>query len=143
MCVSKLEVERGGVSFTVETLVQLQEDFPAATLYFLMGADSLEDLPTWREPQRICQLAIPLVVRRAGAAEPNFGSLTHLVAADRLEEIRRCQVAMPVVELSSTEIRQRVAENRSIRYRTPRAVEMYIQSNGLYAAETLGIGDER
>jgi nicotinate-nucleotide adenylyltransferase len=99
-----------------------------------MGADSLEDLPSWREPERICQLAVPLVVRRAGSAEPDIGKLAHLVDAERLGEIRQCQVTMPVVELSSTDIRQRVAADKSIRYQMPRSVEMYIQANGLYTA---------
>jgi len=135
MSVSKLEVQRGGVSYTFETLAALKQDFPDATLFFLMGADSLDELPTWREPQRICELAIPLVVRRAAAPEPDFARLAHLVDAKRLGEIRDCQVAMPVIELSSTEIRQRVGAQKSIRYRTPRAVEMYIQANGLYSAD--------
>ena len=135
MRASTLEVDRGGVSFTVETLTVLQRDYPDARLFFLMGADSLADLPSWREPQQICQLAIPLVVRRAGAPEPDFGNLTGLVDPDRLDEIRQCQVEMPVIELSSTEIRRRIASEMSIRYRTPRAVEMYIRSTGLYAAD--------
>jgi nicotinate-nucleotide adenylyltransferase len=137
MRVSKLEVERGGVSYTVETLTGLRRDYPDAQLFFLMGADSLADLPTWREPQRICQLAVPLVVRRAGSVEPDFGTLVHLVDAERLGEIRECQVAMPVIDLSSTEIRHRVASGMSIRYRTPRAVEMYIQAARLYATDCL------
>lgn len=136
MHVSTLEVERGGVSYTVETLTRLRQDYPDEKLFFLMGADSLEDLPTWREPERICELAVPLVVRRAGAAEPDFGKLAHLVDAERLGKIRECQVTMPVMELSSTDIRQRVAADKSIRYRTPRGVEMYIRENGLYSADS-------
>ena len=135
MHVSTLEVERGGISYTVDTLTRLQQEYPNDKLFFLMGADSLEDLPTWREPERICQLAVPLVVRRAGSAEPDIGKLAHLVDAERLGEIRQCQVTMPVVELSSTDIRQRVAVEQSIRYRMPRGVEMYIRANGLYTAD--------
>ena len=111
-------------------------------MFFLMGADSLEELSTWREPERICQLAVPLVVRRAGSAEPDIGKLAHLVDAERLGEIRQCQVTMPVVELSSTDIRQRVAAGKSIRYRMPRGVEMYIRGNGLYSDGNLNGADE-
>jgi len=135
MRVSTLEVERGGVSYTAETLTGLRQDHPDAALFFLMGADSLADLPTWREPERICELAVPLVVRRAGAPEPDFGKLARLVDPQRLGEIRESQATMPVIELSSTDIRQRVSAGKSIRYRTPRAVEMYIQSNGLYSSD--------
>ncbi len=134
MHVSTLEIERGGVSYTVDTLTRLQQEYQNEKLFLLMGADSLEELPTWREPERICHLAVPLVVRRAGAAEPDIGKLAQLVDPERLGEIRECQVTMPVMELSSTDIRQRVAAEKSIQYRLPRGVEMYIRGNGLYSA---------
>ncbi len=130
--VSTLEVDRGGISYTFETLETLHHQLPNADLFFLMGADSLEDLPHWREPQRICQLAIPVVVRRVGAAIPSLSVLAHLVDANRLALFHRCQVTMPLVDLASTEIRHRVANGQSIRYRTPRAVEEYIEAQQLY-----------
>lgn len=133
--VSTIEIDRGGVSYTVDTLTALVEQQPGSSLFFLMGADSLKDLPTWREPERLCELAVPLVVRRAGSPEPDFTSINHFVAASRLDEIRQHQVEMPIVDLSSTEIRQRVASGRSIRYRTPRAVEKFIETQGLYRDE--------
>ena len=127
------ELDRGGVSYTVDTLSRLREEQPESELFFLMGADSLADLPTWREPGRICELAAPVVVRRAGAPEPDFSPLANWVSAERLAAIRQCQVTMPLVEFSSREIRRRVAAGQSIRYQTPRAVEMYIRTHGLYA----------
>jgi nicotinate-nucleotide adenylyltransferase len=130
--VSSLEIERGGVSYTVDTLSTVRQGQPDAELFFLMGADSLHDLPTWRETQRICQLATPVVVRRRGAPEPDFNVLNGIVADERLVEIRRHQVEMPVVDFSSTAIRQAVAAGRSIRYQTPRAIEKYIETHGLY-----------
>lgn len=135
LAVSTIELDRGGVSYTVDTLAALAEQQPGSALFFLMGADSLKDLPTWREPQRLCELAIPLVVRRAGSPEPDFSAISHLVTSGRLEEIREHQIEMPIIELSSTEIRQRVATGRSIRYRTPRAVEKFIETHGLYRSE--------
>jgi nicotinate-nucleotide adenylyltransferase len=129
---SRVEIDRGGVSYTLDTLAAVRELHPAATLFFLMGADSLRDLPTWREPRQICELAIPAVVRRGGAAEPDFGVLAPLVSPERLAEIRAAQVEMPLVELSSTDLRERAASGRSLRFRTPRAVEKYIESQGLY-----------
>lgn len=130
--VSKLEIERGGVSYTVDTLTAIAEQEPEAELFFLMGADSLLDMPNWRSPERICELALPVVVRRAGTSEPDFTVLDRFVMDDRLQKIREHQVEMPPMELSSTDIRHRVAEGRSIRYRTPRATEKYIETNGLY-----------
>ncbi|MEO8497072.1 MAG: nicotinate-nucleotide adenylyltransferase [Planctomycetota bacterium] len=132
LAVSTIEIDRGGVSYTVDTLAALAEQQPGSSLFFLMGADSLKDLPTWREPRRLCELAVPLVVRRAGLPEPDFSLISHLVTPARLDEIRAHQVEMPIIELSSTEIRQRVASGLSIRYRTPRAVEKFIETQALY-----------
>lgn len=130
--VSRLEIDRGGVSFTVETLAAIQADQPSASLFLLMGADTLDDLPNWREPARVCELATPGVVRRAGAPEPNFAAIAHLVSPARLADIRRAAVEMPLMDFSSTEIRRRVGEGRSIRYLVPRAVEKMIEARGLY-----------
>jgi nicotinate-nucleotide adenylyltransferase len=130
--VSAQEIERGGISYTVETLRELRQREATAELFFLMGADSLRDLPTWREPEEICQLAIPVVVQRRGSPEPDLGALDRVVSLERLDAIRRYKVDMPVVEFSSSSIRAAVAEGRSIRYQLPRAVEKYIQTNGLY-----------
>jgi nicotinate-nucleotide adenylyltransferase len=130
---SAIEIERGGVSYTVETLAAIREEQPETTLYLLMGADSLHDLPTWREPARICELALPVVVCRGGSSPPDFGALASLVAADRLAEIKAAQVQMPLIELSSTDLRHRAAAGHSLRFRTPRAVEKYIGAQRLYA----------
>jgi nicotinate-nucleotide adenylyltransferase len=130
--VSPLEIERGGVSYTVETLRAIRTQEPRAELFLLLGADSLRDLPTWREPAEILALATPAVVSRAGSAEPDFSPLANLVDAARLEVIKSSQIGMSLVELSSTDLRQRAADGRSLRYRTPRAVEKYIETQGLY-----------
>jgi nicotinate-nucleotide adenylyltransferase len=130
--VSSLEVDRGGVSYTVETLRAIAKQQPQAELYLLMGADSLRDLPTWREPAEILSLAIPVVVRRAGSQAPDFTPLASLVSQARLAIFEASQVEMPQTELSSTDLRQRAADGRSLRYRTPRAVEKYIETQGLY-----------
>lgn len=132
------EVDRGGVNYTVDTLAHLKTEDPARELFFLMGADSLRDLPQWREPARLCELATPVVVHRAGGNTGSPGEsldwtgLGQLVGDARLAEILRHQVAMPRIDLSASDLRQRVAAGQSIRYRTPRAVEMYIHTAGLY-----------
>ncbi len=126
------EIDRGGVSYTVETLQHLHDEDPTRELFFLMGADSLTDLPTWKEPERICSLAIPAVVRRIGSPEPDDTVLAQLMSAQRLAIARKHRVQMPTIDLSSTELRRRVTAGESIRYRTPRAVEKYIESHSLY-----------
>jgi nicotinate-nucleotide adenylyltransferase len=129
---SSIEIDRGGVSYTVDTLEAIVAQQPQAALFLLMGADSLRDLAQWRSPQRICELAIPAVVRRAGSPEPDFAPLAPIVSAERLDGIRAAQVEMPLIELSSTDLRQRAAAGRGLRYRTPRAVEEYVLTHGLY-----------
>lgn len=131
--VSRFEADREGVSYTVDTLRHFRGEDPEGELFFLMGADMLHDLPGWREAATVVELALPVAVRRAGVAEPDFTCLSRVASAERIEAIRQHQVEMPAVELSSTEIRHRVAGGRSIRYRTPRAVQKYIETHGLYA----------
>jgi nicotinate-nucleotide adenylyltransferase len=128
------EIERGGVSYTVDTLEQLNREQPQRQLFFLMGADSLADLPNWRQPERICELAIPVVVRRAGAPEPDDAVLTRLMTKEKLEIARKHWVEMPTIDLCASDLRRRVAAGQSIRFRTPRAVEKYIETHGLYRA---------
>lgn len=133
--VSTLELDRGGVSYTVDTLETLSAEHPGAELFFLMGGDSLRDLLTWKNPARICELAIPVVFRRLGSPEPDVGVLADYVSPQRLAQIRGSQIETPVIELSSTDLRQRAAAGRSLRFRTPRAVEQYIIASGLYRPE--------
>ena len=140
MSVSTLEIERQGVSYTVDTLTSMRGEHPEAELFFLLGADSLVDLPTWREPKAICELAIIAVVKRVGAPEPDFNVLRGIVSAERIALFHENQVEMPLVELRSTELRERVAAGRSIRFRTPRAVEKYIETHRLYAPPAAGAG---
>jgi nicotinate-nucleotide adenylyltransferase len=130
--VSTMEIDRGGLSYTVDTLAELHQQDPNAEWFLLMGADSLQDLATWREPEQICRLAIPVAVRRAGSPEPDLKLLAEAVTPARLQVIQQHQVEMPAVDYSSSRIRDRVAAGKSIRFQTPRAVEKYIETQGLY-----------
>ncbi|MEX2170448.1 MAG: nicotinate-nucleotide adenylyltransferase [Pirellulales bacterium] len=132
LSVSRLEIDRGGVSYTVDTLRAIQATHPQADLFLLMGADTLRDLPNWREPTEICRLATPLVVHRVGESPPDFDVLAPLVSADRLARIRALEVEMPAVDISSTEIRERVGRGESIEGMTPQAVVEYVAEYGLY-----------
>ncbi|MFZ5829011.1 MAG: nicotinate-nucleotide adenylyltransferase [Planctomycetota bacterium] len=126
------EIDRGGVNYTVDTLRHLREEDAARELCFLLGADMLNDLPNWREAGEVCRLATPVAVRRAGSPEPDFTALSHLTDAERMQEIRRHQVEMPEIGISSTGLRRQIAAGRSIRYRVPHAVACYIEQHGLY-----------
>jgi len=130
--VSRYEADRAEVTYTVDTLTYFRSEYPQAELFLLLGADMFNDLPHWRRADEVCRLALPLVAQRAGAPEVDYGLLAHVVEPPRLEAIRRHQVEMPAIGISSTDLRRRLSAGRSIRYQTPRAVEEYIRSHGLY-----------
>jgi nicotinate-nucleotide adenylyltransferase len=120
------------VSYTVDTLEALRAEQPTAELFLLVGADTLADLPDWRQPERVLELAVPVVVGRPGSVEPNYSVLSALVAADRLSSFGQFRVEMPAMGMSSHDLRRRAAEGRSLRYQVPRAVEVFIAARGLY-----------
>ncbi|MDY0166511.1 MAG: nicotinate-nucleotide adenylyltransferase [Thermoguttaceae bacterium] len=130
--VSDMEARRGGTSYTVDTLEELHAAEPERELVFLVGADMLYDLPHWRRAERICELATIAAVRRPGVAEPDLDCLLEIANSERIALFSRSQVDMPAVELSSSDIRSRVAAGKSIRYRTPPAVEQFIAAHKLY-----------
>jgi nicotinate-nucleotide adenylyltransferase len=134
--VCSLEIDRPGTSFTVDTLAEIRQSQSEAELFFLMGADSLHDLPGWREPARILELATLVVVRRPQTPPPDFSLLAPLLLAEPGTARRDLVVDMPQLDYSSKVLRDRVAAGQSIRFRTPRAVEKYIETHGLYQKMT-------
>lgn len=128
---SRLEIERGGLSYTVETLRRVAEAEPTAEQFLLMGADSLVDFPHWKSPAEICELATLLVVGRPGSGI-DFSPLAAFLSPDRCAELESQKVQMPQLDISSSVLRDRVAAGKSIRYQTPRSVEKYIESQQLY-----------
>ena len=130
--ICRYEVDRGGVNYTFETLAALHQQDPTRELFFLFGGDMFYDLPNWREPQRVCALALPVAVRRAGGPPLDFSRLSSIATAERIDEMRAHAVEMPDIGLSSSDLRARAAAGKSIRYRMPRAVEKYIENKRLY-----------
>ena len=126
------ELQRGGVSYTVDTLRELHREFPDSEFFFLMGADSLTDFLKWKEPREICQLAWIVVVGRGGYADIPWHVLEGLLDKEKYQQTLAMKVDMPLIELSSTELRQRAATGRSLRFRMPRPVEQYIKAHQLY-----------
>ncbi len=126
------EIDRGGMSYTVDTLTHLTESNPDTEWFLLMGADSLADFPFWRRPADICRLATPLVVNRAGEPAPNFGHLSEIVSPSRLAQIESLEVKMPPMAISSTSIREAIALGKEWQSQVPHAVAEYIDEHGLY-----------
>ncbi len=132
--VSTLETRRGGPSFTIETLREVAADSPRARLFLLMGADSLDEFATWREPEAILLLATLAVAERPGATARGLRQGKAALARGpsarggaRIEWLDNAEIAV-----SSSIVRTRVRSGRSIRYLVPDAVAAYIARHRLY-----------
>jgi len=134
--VSGDEIERGGVSYTVETLERLKTAHRGDELLLILGPDAFLGLPSWREPERIVELAGIIAVERESlddlAAAVSRGPLESLLGRDRLARVIAERVRLPAIGIRASDLRSAVAAGKSIRYRTPRAVEQYITAHGLY-----------
>jgi len=127
--VSDIEAKRSGPSYSVETLAEIKAQRPDDALYFLIGADSLVDLPTWRDPEGIARLASIVVVNRPGVDAPALAGPLPTFGPDALP---LQSVTIPPIGIASRDLRERLSAGRSVRYQIPRAVEAYIDAHGLY-----------
>jgi nicotinate-nucleotide adenylyltransferase len=114
------ELQRGGVSYTVDTLKEFKIKYPQAKFYLLMGADSLRQFHRWKQPKEILNLAELVILNRPGF-DKNYSK--------RWPSIK---VNMPAVDISSSDIRHRLKEKKSIWYLTFTRVIRYINSHHLY-----------
>jgi len=130
--VSTTELDRGGVSYTVDTLESLCEEEPTAELFFLTGADSLAELPRWHRAAEVCKLATPLIVHRAGAEAPDFRILHNFLSAEQANKIEQLQVEMPATPISSSQIRQLIAAGEAWDEMVVPKVAEYIREHALY-----------
>jgi len=123
--ISKVEIQRKGVSYSIDTIRQIKEemDIRRKDLYFLIGADSLLEFHTWRDPVKILEESSVLVVRRPGfdirAVSEEFRNKIQMVSA-------------PLIDISATMIRRKIRDGKSIRSLVPALVEDYILRKGLY-----------
>jgi nicotinate-nucleotide adenylyltransferase len=136
--IDEVEKDRPGPSYTADTLDTLAARRPGDGLFFIIGSDSLNDLPLWYEPRRILQRAALLVVRRADWPVCTAEELRGLLRLESDFPLRYEVVEAPLITLSSRDIRRRIATGQSVRYMIPRAVEAYIEEKGLYREEKTG-----
>lgn len=120
--VQPYEVHKGGKNYTVDTMRYFTEAYPHTEFYFIMGGDSVRDLPTWRNVDELVQL-----VQFVGISRPGFEV--------KLPIYPIIWVDSPLIDLSSTDIRLRVFLEQTIRYQVPSAVEDYINKQKLYKME--------
>jgi nicotinate-nucleotide adenylyltransferase len=130
--VSRLELDREGRSYTVDTLRALHDQHPQQDLTFIVGGDMARSLPTWREPEAVLELATLAVAERAGSEREEIRGELRALHGASAERVRFFD--MPRVDVSSSLVRERVATGRPIRYLVPDAVADAIAQNGWYRA---------
>jgi len=127
---STIEADRAGPSYAVDTMATLRRQLGSGSdLFFLLGSDALVDIAKWREPQRLMQLCQLVAFARPGFRLPVMSDLEGAVPG---VSQRVVFVEVPQRDIRATDIRQRVAEGRSIQRLVPRAVERYILEHGIY-----------
>jgi nicotinate-nucleotide adenylyltransferase len=135
------ELQRAGDSYTVDTLVSLRQDFPSQPLCLLLGMDAFNGFADWRQPEEILRLAHLIVMPRPGLAEPSDDRAREILAAHRCDQVSALREqnaglihlqGVTQLEISSTQIRSLVAEDRNPRYLLPEPVLELVQENGLY-----------
>ena len=119
---SRVDIERGGQTFTIDTLTDLSRQRPDAEMFFITGADALEQIVSWRDNERLFELA-----RFIGVTRPGYQLADH-----DLPEGRVSLVEVPALAISSTDCRERVARGMPVWYLVPDGVVQYIEKRGLY-----------
>lgn len=129
---SRIEVDRVGPSYTVDTLARLREEYgPSTRLYFVVGMDALAEILTWHQPARLLSLCQVVAVTRPGFADFDLAALESAIPDARR---RICVLAAPELRISSSDLRRRVARGLPIKYQVPEPVEEYVYRHGLYRA---------
>jgi nicotinate-nucleotide adenylyltransferase len=130
--VSATEIERGGVSYTVDTLRGLKSAQRAAHLFLILGADSLLELHAWKEVYALLELCEVITLLRPGVPADALTAKALSLKDPWPNRLLRNVVTGHLIDVSATDIRRRIAEGLSIRYLVPPAVEIYIAEHGLY-----------
>lgn len=129
---SSIEAERIGPTYTVDTIAQLHSQHGSDELFFILGWDSLAELPQWKESSRLIKMCRLVAVPRPGYAAPNLGSLE--AAIPGLER-RVIMLDEPCIGISATEIRSRMARGLAVDDLVPGPVARYIRESGLYVKQ--------
>jgi nicotinate-nucleotide adenylyltransferase len=130
--VNELENERPGLSYTVDTLDELKKSRAGAEWFLLLGSDTLAELHEWHDPAGIVRRAGLLVMARGDQRVLSAEEVRASLKLAEAETLSLEVVEAPRIEISSRDLRRRVAEGRSVRYLVPRAVECYVEEKGLY-----------
>lgn len=136
LLVDDRELRRGGKSYTIDTVEEIKRQRPDDTLFLLVGSDAFAAIGQWHRPEELLAMVTPVVFRRGGDPPIDWSVLENLVSTSRIREIQAASVSIPMIEISSGDIRQRVAEGRSIRFLVSPSVAALIRASSLYQAVT-------
>ncbi|MGM0471877.1 MAG: nicotinate-nucleotide adenylyltransferase [Bacillota bacterium] len=125
--VSRIEIERGGLSYTIDTIRRLKEALPKVELYFITGADAILDIFSWKEPEKLLEKCQFIAATRPGYS---LDKLQEDTFKDYQEQI--LPLSIPRLDISATDLRQRVSKQRPIKYQLPESVAAYIYKRKLY-----------
>ncbi len=129
---SSIEIERTGPSYTVDTITELRDKLGSDDeLFFILGWDSLAELPQWREPSRLIKMCYLVAVPRPGYPRPKLKALEVII---RGLSQRVMLMKKPEIDISASAIRERVARGLSIRHLVPEPVNRYIKEQKLYVS---------
>lgn len=130
--ISEIELKRQAPSYSIDTVRELLSSRPNDFFYFLIGADTLHELPTWKEARELVRLCQFIIASRPGYDVGELRWLSRFFAKDVIESLRRNFYHTSLIGISSSDIRRRVNEGLSITYLVPPAVEDYIHRHFLY-----------
>jgi len=130
--ISTREIDRGGVSYTIDTLEELRRERPEDTFLFMAGADILPDLAAWHRVDELLRMVPFVVAGRPGSTFEALDNLVSRLGADAVNGLRANRVTIPALEISSSDIRDRVRAGLSIRYLVPPTVGTIIRTERLY-----------
>lgn len=128
--VSTLEVERRGLSYTIDTVEAIQRVYEIDRVYFITGADAVLEILTWKEVEKLLSMTTFIAATRPGYDLHNLQGTLHTLPSEIIKKIQPLEV--PALSISSSDIRSRVKAGRSIKYLLPEPVEAYIHKNALY-----------
>jgi len=133
---SDYELKKPGPSYTLETVRQFQTDYGSGTLiYWLVGADSIDELSHWYGIIELIDECNLSVMHRAGCKPPDFAKFEALWGSGRVEKVQRNVIQTPLIDISSTEIRKRLAAGQDVTDMLHRPVADYIRKHGLYQSK--------
>lgn len=130
--VSDIEIQRGGTSYSIDTVRQLKQLHPNVELYFIVGTDTLKELHTWRKIEELLSLCHIAAAARPGPSTANLTAADIKLPAPWPERLLANIVSSRLIDISSSDIRYRLAEGLSVRFMVPQSVEMYILEHRLW-----------